>query len=186
MEDASGLQPDPPRRDQAGELADPDGEALPHCSDAFETLETTMTKTTTSASTRTATAATEGNALGHYKAILAGWPTKFAGPKPTSANFAFAHSLGARPGTKTAVALAMYARDNGASQAQVINVNGGPYLNKMRAVIEAGHASRMPVPANAQGHTVYRLALPVKAKAKAKATKPRKAKADKPAEQATS
>lgn len=117
--------------------------------------------------TRTATLTATGNAAAPYAAQLKAWPVKFAGPKPTAENFAFAHSLGARPGTKTAVALAMYARTDGASQAQVININGGPYLNKMRAAIEAGHAARMPVPTNAQGHTVYKLALPAKGKGKA-------------------
>ena len=128
---------------------------------------------TTATKTRTATATAAADNSGAYKAVLASWPSKFAGPKPTAADFAFAHALGARVGTKTAIALAMYARPNGASQAQVINVNGGPYLNKMRAAIEAGQAAREPVPANAQGHTVYKLTLP----AKAKASKPRKAKA---------
>lgn len=142
---------------------------------------------TTKTATRTATVAATGNAIAHYAAVLKNWPVKFAGPKPSNADFTNAHALGVRPGTKTAVALAMYMRPDGASQAQVINVNGGPYLNAMRAAIEAGHATRQPVAANASGHTVYKLALPIKGKAankgkaKGKAAKPRKPAAEKPA-----
>lgn len=141
---------------------------------------------TTKTATRTATVAATGNAADHYAAVLKNWPVKFAGPKPTTADFANAHALGVRPGTKTAVALAMYMRTDGASQAQVINVNGGPYLNAMRAAIEAGHATRQPVPANASGHTVYKLTLPTKKASKAKAkAKPAKRKPAKPAKPET-
>lgn len=132
--------------------------------------------TTTRTTTRAAEATATGNPLAHYTAQLKAWPVKYAGNKPTADNFKVAHMLGARPGTKTAVAIAMMLRDSGATQPQVINLNGGAYLNKARELVAAGHAQRVPMPATAEGHTVYKLALPV---AKAKAKAPRKAKADK-------
>lgn len=146
----------------------------------------------TNTTSRTATVAADANPLGHYSAALKAWPVKYAGPKPTADNFKAAHTLGARPGTKTAMAVAMYLRSDGATQAQIINVNGGAYLNKMRAAIEAGQATRVPMSATPQGHTVYKLALgkakpakpakPAKAASKAKPAKPAKVETAKPAE----
>lgn len=141
------------------------------------------TNTTTARRTLTNTSADGG--MGAYKDLLASWPTKYAGPKPTAANFAAAHSLGPKPGTKTAVALAMYFRDGGADQGQVVVINKGPYLNAARAAVAAGQAIAVAMPAN-DGHKVYKLALPTKkvSKPKAKASKPRKA-ASKPEANAT-
>lgn len=137
-----------------------------------------MTKTNTT--TRTAANVNAANPLGFYADTLKGWNSKYAGAKPTADQFKTAHQLGARPGTKTAVAIAMYLRDNGATQGQVFVVNGGPYLNKMRALIEAGHAVRVPMSADASGHTVYKLALPTKKASKAKTPrKPRVREAEK-------
>lgn len=139
------------------------------------------TKANTKAATRTKATADTGNPLTYYADKLKAWPTKYAGAKPTAEQFKAAHALGAKPGTKTAMAVAMYLRPGGATQGQVFNINGGPYLNKMRAIIEAGAAKREPMPQTAEGHTVYKLAL---AKPKAKATRKPKAakpKADKPA-----
>ncbi len=138
--------------------------------------------TNTKATTRTAANINAANPLGFYTTVLKGWQTKHAGAKPTAEHFKLAHAMGARPGTKTAVAIAMYLRDNGATQGQVFVVNGGPYLNKMRALIEAGHAVRVPMSADASGHTVYKLALPTKKAAKTKTTrKPRVREAEKAA-----
>lgn len=132
--------------------------------------------------TRTATTTKAGNVLDWYRDTLKAWPVKVAGSKPTAAAFETAHALGAKPGTKTAVAIAMYLRPEGATQGQVFNVNGGPYLNKMRALLATKAATRVPMNANEQGHTVYKLALPAKAATKAKAArKPKAAKADKAA-----
>jgi len=130
--------------------------------------------TTTKATTRTATAT--GNALDWYRDTLKGWPTKFAGKAPTAQQFETAHALGAKPGTKTAIAIAMYLRPEGATQSQVTVVNNGPYLNKMRALIAAKQAVRLPV-SPVDGHTVYKLALPSKTavKAASKAAGKRKA-----------
>lgn len=137
----------------------------------------TNTKTTT----RTATVAAEGNPLAHYASYLKAWPVKFAGPKPTADQFNQAHGFGARAGTKVALAIAMYLRNDGATQGQVFNIVGAPQLNKMRALIEAGQAVRLPMPVNTQGHTVYKLALAPKKATKAKPAKTAKAKPAKPA-----
>lgn len=125
-----------------------------------------MTATKTNA--RTATATDNVN-LAPYSIWLKAWQVKASGAKPTAENFAFAHALGCKPGSKTAMAVAMYHRPDGASQPQVVSVVGGPYLNKMREAVQAGHAARVPVPSNALGHTVYKLALPSKAARKPKA-----------------
>lgn len=132
-----------------------------------------MTKATKTA-TATATATTApANVLDWYRDSLNAWHAKTMGPKPTAAQFEAAHGLGARPGTDAAMAVAMYLRDGGATQAQVVVVTNGPRLNKLRAIVAAGHATREPMPKNELGHMVYKLALP-KAKAPAKAKAPRK------------
>jgi hypothetical protein len=118
--------------------------------------------TTTKTATATATAGLEA-----YADKLATWPVEVAGPKPAAANFKAAHALGARVGTKVALALAMYMRPKGATQGQVFNVVGSPQLNKMRAAIAAGHAKRVDMPRDGNGHMVYKLALPEKAASKA-------------------
>jgi hypothetical protein len=61
------------------------------------------------------------------------WP-KAAGNKPTSAQLALATALGCKPGTNKWLAMAMYARAGGATQAQVCSVLNGPHLNCWRAL----------------------------------------------------
>lgn len=148
-----------------------------------------MTKATTKTATATATSA-PSNVLDWYREKLNTWQAKVAGPKPTAAQFEAAHGLGARPGTDAALAVAMYLRDSGATQGQVIIATGGPRLNKLRAIVAAGHATREPMEKNAEGHTIYKLALP-KAKASKADSKPkasrkrtRLTKAEKPADKA--
>lgn len=139
-----------------------------------------------STKTKTATATSIATVTGHYASILAKWPTKTAGKAPTAANFKAAHEAGLRPGTKTAVAIAMMLRPKGATQAEITAVNGGVYLNKARDLIAAKKATREAVPQTSDGHIVYKLAF-VGAKPKAKrASKKAAAKKDQPvAEQPT-
>ena len=109
------------------------------------------------------------SSTGFYADYLKNWQAKACGAKPTAAEFEAAHAIGCKPGTKVAVANAMYFRQSGATQGQVICAVGGPQLNKMRAAVAAGLAARVATP-QAGKHTVYKLTL----------SKPRKA-AGKPA-----
>lgn len=135
-----------------------------------------------------------------YANVLKGWQVKQLGPKPSEADFATVHLLGLRPG-KQALANAMALRADGVSAAQIVMATGAPQLNRMRGLIAAGVVKRPMVPANEQGHTVYKITLtpkgesvvkrateaaekavvdggavkPVKAKGKAKADKPKRA-----------
>lgn len=136
--------------------------------------------TTTKTATATVTAGLEA-----YATTLANWPVDVAGPVPSAANFKAAHALGARVGTKVALALAMYMRPKGATQGQVFNVVGSPQLNKMRAAIAAGHAKRVDLPRDGRGHVVYKLALPEKAASKAASARKGKGKGKAPAKPAT-
>lgn len=107
-----------------------------------------------------------------YANFFKGWAVKSTGPKPTQAQLDVAEGLGARQGSKVALALAMYQRPQGATQGQVIVACGGPQLNKLRGLIAAGKVSRVSMPNDAAGHTVYRMALKGRKKAvKAPATK---------------
>lgn len=105
---------------------------------------------------------------------------KDMGAPPSADHFNTAHGLGARIGSKVAMAIAMYLRPQGATQGQVVTVCGGPQLNKMRGLIEAGFLKRGNLPNNEAGHTVYHVELSARgAKAIAK-----KADGDKPAKKA--
>jgi hypothetical protein len=57
------------------------------------------------------------------------WPTKLAGPMPTAAQLNYATACGTKAGTYQWLALAMYARPIGATQAQVCSVLKGPHIN---------------------------------------------------------
>lgn len=129
-----------------------------------------------------------------YANVLKGWQVKQLGPKPTEADFATIHLLGLRPG-KQALANAMALRADGVSAAQIVMATGAPQLNRMRGLIAAGVVKRPMVPANEQGHTVYKITLTPKGESVVKrateaavkavvdggAVKPKgKAKADKP------
>lgn len=131
-----------------------------------------------------------------YRPALAHWP-KACGDKPSEADFSVLHTLGLRAGAKHALAMAMYMRPDGATDAQVRQAahkltpevaHQGSLFNYMRQYVEAGLFSRnMAVPKG-----VYQITLSAKGQAfvdrkaqkaavadatpKAKA-KPRKAKA---------
>lgn len=100
-----------------------------------------------------------------YGDKLKGWRVPTHGAQPTPENFATAHALGAKPGSKTALAIAMYLRDEGITQGQMANALGGPYLNKARDLVTAKLAVRVPMQ-QVNGHTVYKLALPAPKAAK--------------------
>ena len=136
------------------------------------------------------------NATGWYGTYFKAWQVKLLGPKPTEAQLATIHGLGARPG-KQALANAMALRDCGVTGSQIVIACGAPQLNKMRGFITDGLLKREAVPA-AGTHTVYKLTLTAKgatrvkaadakvanvaAPAKVKAApKPRKPKAEAPA-----
>lgn len=104
-----------------------------------------------------------------YKNFLTKWP-KEAGSKPTDGELKKAEELGGRQGAKATLALAMYLRDGGATNREVMLAVGGPQLNKMRALVTAGKATRVNM-APKDGHTVYKITL--------KAEKPKKASAPK-------
>lgn len=121
-------------------------------------------------------------ALTPYTPLLKNWP-KSAGNKPTVEALTRIHELGARPGSKASIALAMYLRDTGATQAQVISVTGSPQLNKLRTLVQGGLAKRVNVPNDERGHTVYKVTLTGKKGHPAKEAAPKKqvkAKAKKP------
>jgi hypothetical protein len=128
-----------------------------------------MTTTTTTTATVTASlnAATVKQMYGDK---LKGWSIKTHGDMPSPENFAAAHALGAKVGSKTALAIAMYLRDAGITQGQMANALGGPYLNKARDLVTAKLAVRVPMP-QVGGHTVYKLALPQPKATASKATK---------------
>ncbi len=130
------------------------------------------------------------NSIKAYAGFFKGWQIKSTGPKPTAAQLVTSEALGARQGSKVAMALAMYQRPQGATQGQVFMACGGPQLNKLRGLITAGKVSRVSMPNNAAGHTVYKMVLKGrKAPTKARKAKPKgdtKAKAVKPTSDAPS
>ncbi len=93
-----------------------------------------------------------------YKPLFAKWP-KEAGPKPTQKDLKLIHEQGiARPGSKTAVAVAMSLREKGATQDQIKKVLGSPYRNKLTTLVVTGVAKREHVEAGG-GHMVYKLRI---------------------------
>jgi hypothetical protein len=119
-----------------------------------------------------------GTAIAHYTAALKGWQ-RYMGEKPSEAHFTQAHAWGVRPGSNVALALAMYCRPEGATQAQVSGPCNGPQLNKARMLVATGKAVWAANERDCNGHTIYRLRLPepVKPVAKGKAGKVAKAAA---------
>lgn len=128
---------------------------------------TTNTEKSTSKTPATKTA---------YDTFLKKWP-KEAGPKPTADQITAAETLGSRGGAKVTLALAMYLRDGGATNPEVIMAVGNPQLNKMRALAESGAVKKVPM-APKDGKTVYKIELKA---AKAKAPSKPKAKKESPA-----
>ena len=144
---------------------------------------------------------TKANDATYYDGMMKGWDVAKLGPKPTPAQLATIHGLGARPG-KQALANAMALRPKGVTGSQIVIATGAPQLNKMRGFVTDGLAKFEPMPFSPEGHKVYKLnltpkgvtkaktgqaELAAKAAAKpAKAAKPRKPKAVKPEAPATS
>jgi len=95
-----------------------------------------------------------------YGKLMKQWP-KEAGPKPTQKDLKVIHEAGiARPGSKTAVAVAMSMRDKGATQDQIKKVLGAPYRNKLTTLVATGIAKREHV--SGEGRLmVYKLRLKV-------------------------
>jgi len=124
---------------------------------------------------------------GHYTNFFTAWDSKALGPKPTASELDAIHKLGARPG-KQALANAMSLREKGVTGAQIVMATGAPQLNKMRGFVQDGLLKREAMPADAKGHTVYKMTLTAKGTAKIKGAsvteKPKavkKPKAKKPA-----
>lgn len=135
------------------------------------------------------TKVTNNDAATSYANFFKGWDVKRLGPKPAAEMLHAIHMLGARPG-KQALANAMALRECGVTGAQIVMACGAPQLNKMRGFITDALLKRLPAPADAAGHTVYRLELTAKGKQRISATEARAAKlaaageakaADKPA-----
>lgn len=102
------------------------------------------------------------NVMEVYKPLLASWP-KEAGPKPTQKDLKLIHDTGiARPGSKTAMAVAMSLREKGATQDQIKKVLGAPYRNKLTTLVATGVARREHV--SGEGRLmVYKLRIKVAA-----------------------
>jgi hypothetical protein len=118
-----------------------------------------MTTAKTTTATVTVASLNAATVKQMYGDKLKGWQVKTHGDQPTPENFATAHALGAKPGSKTALAIAMYLREQGITQGQMANALGGPFLNKARDLVSAKLAVRVPMP-QVNGHTVYKLAMP--------------------------
>lgn len=107
----------------------------------------------------------------HYRPALAHWP-KSAGERPSEASFATLHGLGLRPGAKHALAMAMYMRDDGATDAQVrqaaVKLGNSPVqgslFNYMRDYVAAGLFKREPM-APRDGKAVYRIVITARGEA---------------------
>lgn len=104
------------------------------------------------------------------------WPTGKAaqggidcGPKPTQAELDLAAALLTRHGTGRHMALAMYARPDGALMKQVSRVTGDTQVNVLRELVDAGHVVRRPLPG--EGNAMrYAFMLPAKSPHLGKAT----------------
>lgn len=96
-----------------------------------------------------------------YRPLFANWP-KEAGPKPTQKDLKLIQQQGiARHGSKTAVAVAMSLRPNGATQEQIKKALGNPYRNKLTSLVVTGVARREHVEGGR--HMVYKLKIKVAA-----------------------
>jgi hypothetical protein len=128
------------------------------------------------------------NVTNWYSANFKGWSEKQLGPKPTEQQLTAVHMLNCRPG-KQALAIAMYLRDGGASQSQIVQVCGAPQLNKARDLATDNYLKRIPIAPDAKGHTVYKYEVTAKGLKRIEANEKRAAdaaadaaaKADKPA-----
>lgn len=132
------------------------------------------TRTATKANTKAATKAT--TAMSAMAEAFKRWQAKAMGAKPATATVDAAGALLKRTGTGKHLALAMYMRPGGATQAEVIHATGDTQINCYYEAVRTGTLAPVTDNAARGGHKVYALALPVK-----KAKAPRKAKAGKPA-----
>lgn len=124
-----------------------------------------------------------------YAPFYKGWQGKVLGDKPSDDLLATAHNFG-RAG-KQSLALAMAMRPEGVSGAQIVMACGAPQNNHRRGLLASGYFKRDAVPANAQGHTVYKITLTPRGEAAIKrraeaAAKATLATTDKPKRKATS
>lgn len=106
--------------------------------------------------------ATESN---WYSTRFKTWQGAQLGAKPTAEMLGNVHNLGARPG-KQALAIAMGLRPGGVTGAQIVVACGAPQLNKMRGFISDALLKREAAPPDANGHTVYKLAVTAKGQAR--------------------
>lgn len=96
-----------------------------------------------------------------YEAILKGWDSSKFGPKPTATHLKEIQKVGfARDGSKTAFALAMMLRENGATQVQIKEALGATYRNKANQLCLLGVARLKPK--KLDGTTSYRLEVRTK------------------------
>jgi hypothetical protein len=110
-----------------------------------------------------------------YGHVFKAWQVKLLGSKPTADMLSQIHKLNARPG-KQALACAMALRAEGVTNAQIVIACGAPQLNKMRGFITDALLKRLPVPAAANGHQVYKLELTAKGLQRIKQAEARAAK----------
>ena len=128
--------------------------------------------------------ATNSKPSNAYTTLFKGWRDNVLGPKPSDAELAAIHALGARPG-KQALANAMYLRQGGATNGQVVIACGAPQLNKMRELVTRKLVKRdMNAGANEAGHTVYKIALTAAGEAKVKKAGEAEANTEAPAKPA--
>lgn len=93
-----------------------------------------------------------------------GWPTKLAGPKPSLDAVYTAASMLSQTGTARHAALAMYLRDEGATQPQVIIGTGDTGVNAYTQARDTGALAVRTVNSGVTGHKSYALELPAKGK----------------------
>ncbi|HET9285730.1 MAG TPA: hypothetical protein VFR24_27580 [Candidatus Angelobacter sp.] len=72
--------------------------------------------------------------ISKYEPFLAGWKPEF-GSKPRTKDLKQAEEL-AKPGSKTAFALAMALRPMGTSQSQIVKVLKLPHRNKIKQLVD--------------------------------------------------
>ena len=99
--------------------------------------------------------------LAWYANFFKAWQAKLEGDKPTAEMLTAIHGLGCRPG-KQALAAAMTLRASGVTASQIVIVCGAPQNNKRTGLITDGLLKRVPMPATAEGHTVYKCEVTAK------------------------
>lgn len=131
-----------------------------------------MAKTSTKTSTKSAPKTT--TAMSALASALKRWNVKAMGTKPTQALIEQSGSFLKRTGTGKHLALAMFMRDGGATQTEIIHATGDTQINCYYEAVRSETLASVDSNPARGGHKVYALALPVK-----KAKAPRKARAAK-------